>query len=199
MGDFRHWDALYLSKSDEELSWFEPIPETSLRLISTWSEPTHPVLDVGAGRSRLGATLLSRGFKEVWAVDLSAEALGGAGEHDALGVHRLVGDVLETALPQQLGTWHDRAVFHFLIDEQHQERYVRRAAGSVRSGGVIVLGCFGPEGPDSCSGLHVARHSADDLEEHFGEWFALEASTLESHVTPGGATQQFCWVVLRRR
>lgn len=30
----RHWDEIYAEKPDEELSWFEPDPEPSLRLVT---------------------------------------------------------------------------------------------------------------------------------------------------------------------
>lgn len=30
----RRWDDIYLHRSDEELSWFEPDPEPSLRLVT---------------------------------------------------------------------------------------------------------------------------------------------------------------------
>lgn len=194
-----HWDAVYLAKADEELSWFEARPETSLRLLATWASREFPVLDVGGGRSGLAQGLLKNQFSDVLVVDLSKEALGVVNAQMPNGGHVIVGDVLEVELPHNLGAWHDRAVFHFFVDPGQQERYVQRAGDSVRPGGVVVLGCFGPEGPSSCSGLPVARHSAPELEERFGESFELVTSELVDHRTPSGVTQQFCWVVLRRR
>ncbi len=195
MGDHAHWDAIYGAKGDEDLSWTEDDPATSLRLITIWADPAAGLLDVGGGRSTLAEALLERGFEEVTVLDLSSVAL--SRPHDPR-IRTIVGDVLEVALPASLGTWHDRAVFHFLTAEQDQQRYVERATEAVALGGVLVLGCFGPEGPESCSGLPVARHSAADLEARFAPAFALETSELQIHETPWGAAQQFCWVVLRR-
>ena len=196
MGTTGHWDAIYRAKDDGDLSWTEESPATSLRLLTTWADPAAAVLDVGGGRSRLAAALRAEGFIEVCVLDLSAAALEA---QPSPAVRTLVGDVLEVELPGPLGAWHDRAVFHFLTEEGDQARYAERAGVAVMSGGVVVLGCFGPEGPTSCSGLPVARHSAEDLARRFSTGFDLVMSELEMHHTPWGAAQQFCWVVLRRR
>ncbi len=195
-----HWDDVYRGKQPDETSWFEVEPSTSLALIEGAVGPGTGI-DVGAGRSTLVDALLARGWTAVTVLDLSAAALDAV--HLRLGnddrVRFVVGDVL-TAVPDAPVTcWHDRAVLHFLTDPTDRARYADLAATTVTPGGVAVIGCFAPDGPDACSGLPVKRASADELATMFASAFTLERAERIEHTTPWGAVQPFTWVVLRRR
>lgn len=71
--------------------------------------------------------------------------------------------------------------------------YVRNVARSVRRGGHVIIGTFGPEGPSKCSGLDVVRYDAESLHHEFGKRFRLVESSQELHQTPFGTTQQFLY------
>ena len=50
----QHWETVYRTKGDHEVSWFEGLPEVSLRLLDAAGvRPESCVLDVGGGDSRL--------------------------------------------------------------------------------------------------------------------------------------------------
>lgn len=194
----RHWDDVYSGKAARETSWFEPEATTSRRLIAG-----HPIgsgvprtaIDVGAGRSPLAAALIADGW-QVTVLDCSAVALASAPE----GARRVVSDVLAWEPgPAAFGAWHDRAVLHFLVDEADRRAYAAIASRAVAPGGIAVIGCFAPDGPEQCSGLPVRRASADELAALLDGGFALEHAEQAEHVTPWDARQAFTWVVLRRR
>ncbi|MEU6134103.1 class I SAM-dependent methyltransferase [Nocardioides sp. NPDC047086] len=191
-----HWDAVYATKAVDEVSWYEPAPATSRRLI-TLAAPSGRVIDVGAGASSLADVLASAGY-DVTVLDVSANAVAQA--RDRLGEQAtyVVADILTWAPTGAYEVWHDRAVFHFLTDPGDQARYVDLATAAVRPGGGLVIGTFAPEGPDSCSGLPVARHDADSIARLFTEAFTMEHSETEPHMTPQGGLQSFTWAVLRR-
>jgi len=60
--------------------------------------------------------------------------------------------------------------------------------------GAVVIATFAPDGPDQCSGLPVARYSAEDLTALLGDAFTVVATSREEHTTPTGARQPFTWV-----
>ena len=200
----QHWEAVYRDKGEGETSWFRPHLDESLRLIDALDAPREqPVIDVGGGRATLVDDLLARGFRDVSVLDLSANALAEArrrlGVHSER-VHWIVGDATQVELPvAHFALWHDRAVFHFLVEPREQARYVTAAARALRSGGHLVLGCFAPDGPERCSGLPVARHDADDLIKLFAPAFDPVTHSRELHRPPAGRDQAFTYVVLRRR
>jgi hypothetical protein len=49
--------------------------------------------------------------------------------------------------------WHDRAVYHFLVDRAQQARYRDRLKRLLEPGGLAIIATFSPDGPAMCSGL----------------------------------------------
>ena len=204
MNDTRqqHWESVYTTKSPDEVSWFQPVPAQSLRLIeATGIGHDEPVLDAGGGASSLVDRLLERGFTDLTVLDISAAAL--AASRNRLGenadrVNWIHADVTEFVAPREFALWHDRAVFHFLTAAADRQRYVDAVRAAVRRDGHLVLSTFGPEGPLRCSGLEIRRYGVDSLREIFGEDFTLQQHMLEDHQTPGGAVQQFLYTRWQR-
>ncbi|MGH2645065.1 MAG: hypothetical protein ACRDE2_14015 [Chitinophagaceae bacterium] len=59
----QHWGNVYANKSLKEMSWYEPVPETSLSLIDHLPLPKNAsIINVGGGDSFLTENLLKRGM-----------------------------------------------------------------------------------------------------------------------------------------
>lgn len=154
---------------------------------------------MGGGSSALAAELAAAGMSPVLVVDLSEAALERSRRKAGTGgaVRWRRADVTAT---DDLGTfdvWHDRAVFHFLVEERDRRRYAELARKSVRAGGTAIVATFGPQGPTSCSGLPVARYDAEGLAAEL-PGFRLTRSRIDVHRTPFGTDQQMLWAVFRR-
>jgi SAM-dependent methyltransferase len=196
-----HWDGVYGSRSPRDLGWFQARPETSVRLLTTFAAPTSAVVDVGAGVSTLVDVLLDDGWTDLTVLDVSAEALDAVrarlGER-AGEVSTVVSDLRSWRPDRAYDVWHDRAVFHFLVDPEDRRRYVATAAEAVRSGGHALIATFAGDGPTSCSGLPTDRYEPAALAAQLEPAFSLVQSEREEHRTPAGEVQPFTWVVLRR-
>lgn len=198
MSNREHWDRVYETKRADEVSWYRAHLDTSVALIEQASpNRAAAIIDVGAGESTLVDDLLARGFTDVTVLDISEAAI--TADRARLGdaatrVHWICGDVTSVKLPDaHYDVWHDRAVFHFLTDPAKRAAYVRQVARSVRVGGHVIVGTFGPHGPVQCSGLDVVRYDADSLHRELGERFELVSHLEEVHRTPLGREQQFVW------
>jgi hypothetical protein len=110
----------------------------------------------------------------------------------------IAADATSVELPSSYRIWHDRAVFHFLIDHDDREAYLDRLRHRLLRGGWLILASFGPDGPERCSGLPVQRYDAPTLESLLGEGFRLEAVVPEVHTTPAGRSQSFLYCRFRR-
>jgi len=197
-----HWEKVYTSKAPDQVSWYRAHLETSLALIEESARSRDDsIIDVGGGESTLVDDLLARGFQNITildvsqvAMDITRKRLGQAADR----VHWLLADITQTELePKAYNVWHDRAVFHFLTAPQQRVAYVRQVARSVKPGGYVIVGTFGPDGPTSCSGLDVVRYDAESLHDQFGSGFQLIDSSKELHNTPFGTTQQFLYCYCR--
>ncbi len=200
-----YWDERYRSTVPEERSWTEADPLESLALIDALGlEPSDALIDVGGGASQLVDALLARGFVDLTVLDLAASALDEARarlEDPTLAsrVEWIVADVTSWSPVRTYRLWHDRAVFHFLTDAAAREDYVRVLLKATAVGSAVVLATFAPDGPETCSGLPVARHDAEGLATAIGPAFELTRAERVMHTTPWGSTQPFTWAVLERR
>jgi SAM-dependent methyltransferase len=195
----RHWDSVYASKSDAQLSWTQAEPAMSLTLIAD-ACPSGRVIDVGGGTSLLAERLLDRGYA-VTVLDISEEAIDRARHRlgdRATQVRWMVADV--TAGPD-MGTfdvWHDRAVFHFLTTSDDRAAYGALLARTVPVGGHAVIATFALDGPEKCSGLEVRRYDGSALAVELRPRFRLLKSVPELHRTPWGLAQSFQYSVFER-
>ncbi len=202
MSNQTHWETVYLNKAVEEVSWYRPHLEVSLRLIAD-SAPSasSAIIDVGGGEATLVDDLVAQGYSDVTVLDISPAAIDVAKSRlgmSAAAVHWITGDITAVELePARYDVWHDRAVFHFLTSAGDRAAYVRQIARSVRPGGHVIVATFGPDGPDKCSGLDVVRYDAEHLHGEFGPKFRLLDSVTELHETPWGTPQQFMYCLCR--
>jgi len=199
-----HWENIYLTRTANQLSWYQERPDRSLRFIQRTgvSKDAH-IIDVGGGTSSLVAELLASGFDSLTVLDVSPAALQAA--RDRLGtlasaVTWFEADILQAGLPENYyDVWHDRATFHFLIQPADRQRYVKAVLHSLKPGGHLILATFALDGPPRCSGLEVMRYSPESLHAGFGSDFELADSDREVHTTPSGMEQRFIYCWLRRR
>lgn len=197
-----HWDNVYRTKGESEVSWFQERPDISLELIAlSGADPRSAVVDIGGGASRLVDGLVRQGFGDVTVLDLSEAALarakarlGPEGGH----VRWIAADVTRWQPERCYDIWHDRAAFHFLTEPTEQDAYVQRLRQAVKPGGHVIIGTFAPDGPERCSGLPVARHDAASLAALLGDGFTLVETRRHEHATPWAAIQRFQFSVFRK-
>lgn len=198
-----HWQTVYLTKGEQQVSWSQADPQPSLRLIESVAPGRDAsIIDVGGGASRLVDALLARGFHDLTVLDLSEAALASARERiGAAGeaVRWVADDATVWQPPRAFDIWHDRAAFHFLVEANDRAAYLDRLHRGVKAGGHAVIGTFALDGPEKCSGLPVQRYDSAALGRTIGPAFELIAHEAHRHVTPWGATQSFQFSVLRRR
>jgi 2-polyprenyl-3-methyl-5-hydroxy-6-metoxy-1,4-benzoquinol methylase len=132
-----HWDEVYTSRGETDVSWFQDNPALSLELIERARGERGTliggsdirIIDVGGGASRLADGLLTRGFRDLTVLDISATALDLAAlrlGRRASEVQWITADVTEWQPSRRFDVWHDRAVFHFLVDPADRAAYVAR-------------------------------------------------------------------------
>jgi SAM-dependent methyltransferase len=196
-----HWQNVYLTRRETEVSWFQETPTLSLELIrSVAPMPRSAIIDVGGGTSRLVDALLRDGFEVVSVLDVSETALSAAKARlgmDAARVQWIVADVTGWEPPQRYDIWHDRAAFHFLTEERDRAAYLERLVRALQPGGHAIIATFALDGPERCSGLPVVRYDAEGLGQVLGERFELLDTRRQDHCTPAGVAQRFQYSVFR--
>ena len=198
-----HWQRAYADRPSDSLSWTEAVPSISLELIEEAELPREAaIVDMGGGASRLAGELVGRGYSDVTVADISStgmeQAKSALGE-DAARVRWVVADARDHSFDRRFDLWHDRAVFHFMVEEGDRRGYLDVLNQSLKPGGHLVLATFGPQGPTECSGLPVRRYDDVEIADLLGDEYEPLSCRRQEHLTPVGNPQQFVYVHLRRR
>ena len=197
-----HWQNVYLTKGEQQVSWTQPSPEPSLSLIEKFAGGLHAsIIDVGGGASLLVDALRQRGYEAITVLDVSQAALDAAKQRlgpDAADVQWIAADITRWQPRAAFDVWHDRAAFHFLVEADDRNAYLDRLRRGVKPGGHAIIATFAIDGPERCSGLPVMRYDATVLSATLGRTFALIGTRRQDHTTPTGGVQRFLFSVFRR-
>ena len=198
-----HWDNVYYNKNENEVSWYQKIPKTSLDHIKSLNlNLDSKIIDVGAGESRLVDNLLDLGFNNIDVLDISKKSIEKA--KNRLGeksekINWIVSDINDFVSNNKYDLWHDRAAFHFLKDSSQINNYVELANSSLNSKGKIILGTFSSNGPLKCSGLEISRYNSSSINEIFKKHFILLNHRISIHPTPFDSFQEFLFTVFEKK
>ena len=196
MSDKReHWETIFETKSEKEVSWFQEKPETSLQLIKACKLSLDAkIIDIGGGDSFLIDNLIDLGYTNLYLLDISENAINKVkarlGDKAKL-VNFLVTDVLDYQIENEFDIWHDRASFHFLLEDSEVEKYKNNVVRALKDKSNLIIGAFSDEGPLKCSGLPITQYTVEKMEAVFENDFQLENCFTEEHETPFGSVQDF--------
>jgi trans-aconitate methyltransferase len=196
-----HWDDAYAA-GEATRSWYQQHPAMSLKMLDAAGVSSDDsVIDIGGGAAPLAGTLLSRGFRDLTVLDISATGMQYARRRlgpQAQQIQWLIADILTWQPLRRYQAWHDRAVFHFLITDTTRRQYLQALNDATAAGAIAVFGCFAPDGPQHCSGLTVARYGPQELAGQLGSDWTLTAQDREEHITPAAVSQPFTWAAFQR-
>jgi SAM-dependent methyltransferase len=198
----RHWENVFATKKETEVSWYQQKPETSIQFFVENNIPKDAkIIDIGGGDSYLVDNLLDLGYTNLFLLDISANAIERI--KNRLGVKSekvtfIVSDILDFQPKTTFDVWHDRASFHFLTTEKDIETYKNLVANFISEKGILFLGTFSESGPLKCSGLEITQYSESKCELTFSDNFEKIVCFTENHQTPFDTTQNFIFCTFKK-
>lgn len=198
-----HWENVFSTKGEKEVSWYQHYPQTSVDFIEGLKLTKEAkIIDVGGGDSYLIDALLEKGYSNLYLLDISAKAIERIqkrlGERSKQ-VTFIVSDVLDFNTDVNFDLWHDRASFHFLTDEDDIAKYNQIVSKSVVNGGNLIVGTFSTNGPVKCSGLAITQYSETSLEKVFQNDFEKNRCLEVEHQTPFDTIQNFVFCCFKKK
>jgi 2-polyprenyl-3-methyl-5-hydroxy-6-metoxy-1,4-benzoquinol methylase len=198
-----HWKQLYETADTTHVNWYQDSVSCSLdRIQDVAPDMTTSIIDVGGGGSILVDGLLDRGYTSISVLDIALPAIelsrNRLGERASL-VNWIVADVCRFEPERTYEVWHDRAVFHFLLEPTDRKAYRDVARRAISPGGKLIISTFAIEGPFRCAGLDVRQYGSSEMADELGGDFLLERSETETHITPGGEEQLFWCGIFSRK
>jgi len=199
----QHWENVFATKAETEVSWFQNYPKTSIEFLELFNLPLDAnIIDIGGGDSHFVDALIEKGYKNIYVLDISVNALLRAKKRlgdDAVKVNWIVSDVTEFNPTIKFDFWHDRAAFHFLTDEEKIYKYGSIAEKAINKDGYLILGTFSENGPKKCSGLEIKRYNETSMSARFEIAFDRIKCITEDHVTPFNTVQNFLFCSFKKK
>lgn len=197
----KHWDDIYQTKTEQQLSWHQNHSTISLEWLLQIADKNDAIIDVGAGTSILADDLLNAGYRHLSLLEISAVAV-------QISKNRLKNHQYQPTFYQQnildfnakktFKVWHDRAVFHFLTGEKEQKCYLQKLNQALEIGGYFLLATFSPQGPKTCSDLEIVRYDLDKITRLLGSNFQHVKTANEQHPHPNGSVQNFNYFLFKK-
>ncbi|NOY94779.1 MAG: class I SAM-dependent methyltransferase [Chlorobi bacterium] len=205
MGNFdrkKHWEDIYQTKEPKNVSWYQPVPATSLGFIKEFNIPaTAKIIDIGGGDSFFVDHLLDLGYQDITILDISAASLDRAKQRlgsRAGKVKWVVADVAAFNPPEEYDFWHDRAAFHFLTQEMEIESYINSLQQGIKPTGILVIGTFSKQGPTKCSGIEIRQYSEETMAGRLKKHFEKIKCITVDHKTPFDTIQNFIFCSFKK-
>ena len=190
-----HWENVFSTKTETEVSWYQQYPQASVDFIKNLQVPFDAkIIDVGGGDSYLIDALLALGYTNLYLLDISSKAIERIKnrlKERASKVTFIVSDILDFVPSTSFYVWHDRASFHFLTEHQDIEKYQSIVSKALVTHGKLIIGTFSDDGPKKCSGLNITQYNEATITQLFESNFVKTACVLEDHQTPFDTIQNF--------
>lgn len=198
----QHWNAIFSTKSDTELGWYEADMSQTLKFLDSIPDLNQATVFLpGAGTSLLVDHLLSR-CEHLILNDISDEALKKLGERiqqteKVSWLHHDMSRPLPEGGPSS-DVWIDRAVLHFLLEENQIRTYFDNLRSALSPVGYVLLAEFATDGAPKCAGLDLHRYSVEEMTERIGHEFTLLREERYTFINPFGDPRPYVYALYKR-
>ena len=193
-----HWDGAYADAETTKLGWYQAEHEVTISLFEMCDKKANRVIDVGAGVTTLIDALEQMNY-QVSVLDVSREALRTLKSRHGNRISYLHGDLTNELQLDDYDIWHDRAVLHFLLEEEQKKAYVKNLESCISSGGYAIIETFATDGAQMCCGLQLCTYDESKLRSLLGEGWKLAHSLRHIHMNPFGGERPYVSAIFQRK
>lgn len=198
-----HWDNIFENTKDEKLGWYEDDVNQTLKFfdfIDDFKDLT--IFITGAGTSLLVDNFVGK-TKELILNDISKKAL----EKLELKHQTFKDNInffhhdLSKKFPENLtksDIWMDRAVLHFLVEENDILKYFENLKNSLKQNAYVLFAEFSLEGANSCASLPIKKYDSQELSKYLGEDFVLIKEENYTFINPFGGQRPYIYALFRK-
>jgi EEF1A lysine methyltransferase 2 len=203
ISESNHWDNIFSKTEDTKLGWYENDTSQTFKLLNEIPnlEKSNVFLP-GAGTSILIDDLVFK-VNNLILNDISREALNRVKLRLKKGSEKIIWlcqNIAHPIMPEipEIDIWIDRAVLHFLTDENDIIGYFKNLKSVLKTGGHALFAEFSLEGAPKCAGLTLHRYSVDELSSRLGESFNLISQFDYTYINPFGDPRPYIYTLFQK-
>lgn len=196
-----YWDNIFNEKDYTSVLWHQVHPSKSLEQIEAFAKKDDFIIDVGCGASLLVDHLIAKGYRNIYLLDTSNESLEivkNRLKDDANIPIYIDSDIVNFKSTQKFKVWHDRAMFHFLLNKQDRIKYLDVLNDALLPDGIAIINTFAIGGETECAGLNTAQYDSEKMAEELPQGLSLVCAENFNHITPKNTEQKYCCFYIKK-
>lgn len=198
----RHWNNAYSNSEENKLGWFETDLSPTLKLVErAITTKDARIINIGAGSTTLVDELLTQGYTNLIATDISEIALDNLSKRVGHKIETIIDDLINPSklnIIEPVDLWIDRAVLHFFTSKSDQDTYFDLLKSKLRKDAYVILAQYNLAGASKCAGLPVCRYDKNMLAKRLGTDFNLIESFEYSYSMPSGDLRPYVYTLFQR-
>jgi hypothetical protein len=104
---------------------------------------------------------------------------------------------IQNAIPD-FDIWIDRAVLHFLTDEEDIKGYFENVKSTLKVDGYAIFAEFSKTGVPKCAGLTLHRYSIEEISKYLGSSFKIVSHFDYTYINPFGDPRPYVYALYKR-
>jgi len=192
-----------LNSSDENLGWYEDDVSKSLELLNNIPKINNSkIFLAGVGTSLLIEELLQKDCLLILN-DISIEAINKIKNRITKYKNNLsylcqdISSKIENI--NDVDIWIDRAVLHFLRDENDINNYFNNLKSVLKKdNSYVMFAQFSKDGAPKCAGLDLHRYDLEELSKRLGSSFELIYSFEYTYINPSNQQRPYIYALYKR-
>jgi len=198
MKNEKHWDNIFVSKCEEILGWFEKDFSQTLKYLEKIENlNTKDIFVSGVGTSKIADKLALRDGKTVLN-DISLEALNILKQRIKSKNVEFFHHDISIIFKKECDVWIDRAVLHFLIDEEDIKNYFKSLKQSLRKDGFLLFAQYTKGTAKKCANLPLKQYDLKEFNSYLGKSFKLIESETFEFTMPSLEKRDFIYALFKK-
>ncbi len=196
-----YWDGLFQRIDYTQVLWHQSSPQKSIEQIEAFAQKDDCIIDVGCGASLLVDHLIAKGYRNIYLLDAanaSLEIVKDRLKDDAEIPTYICSDIVNFKPTEKCKVWHDRAMFHFLLNRQDRIKYFDVLNDALRPDGIAIINTFATGGEMECAGLNTAQYDSEKISEELPKGLSLVDAENFDHITPKNTEQKYACFFIRK-
>lgn len=193
-----HWDKIFNTQCEEILGWFEKDFSQTLKYLEKIEKlNSKDVFVSGVGTSKIADILALREGKTVLN-DISLEALNILKKRIKRENVEFFHFDISKPFKKECDVWIDRAVLHFLIEEEEIINYFKSLKQSLRKDGLILFAQYTKGTAEKCASLPLKQYDIEEFNLYLDKGFKLLESETFEFSMPSLDKREFIYALYKK-
>lgn len=195
-----HWNNIFKNTQDKDLGWWENDFLQTLKFLEDLNINSNTnIFLAGSGTSNLVDELANQNCNLILN-DISEVALDKVKNRlqNIKNVEFFQQDLSKSFKNKKIDIWIDRAVLHFLLDENDILNYFENLKINLNKDAYVLFAEFRKDGATSCANLNIKQYDLEDFARRLGNDFELIKSEEYNYINPAGSKKEYIYALYKK-